>query len=306
MRQLPNSAAVTYSLAAASLACAVLMTALYASGNPLYPELPKAPAASAMSLGSVAISAKAAVVYDPTDKVVLYQKNSDTPLPLASLTKLMTAEAVLAALPDTTIVTIAPQDLKPEGDWGFAPGETWNLRDLLTFGLVASSNDAMAAAADTVPGDIIAAMNLRAARLGLSRTYFSNPTGLDIDLETAGAYGSARDMAVLMASFLKEHPGLFEATANPAVTIRSGEKTLSADATAQPLQSIPGLIAAKTGYTDLAGGNLVAAFDIHLGHPIIIAVLGSSRDGRFEDVRTLIEAARAAAAKRGGSGNTSL
>jgi D-alanyl-D-alanine carboxypeptidase len=113
-------------------------------------------------------------------------------------------------------------------------------------------------------------------------------------------------MAVLMAAFLKEHPGLFEATANPSVSIHSGSKVLEAQATALPLQNIPGLIAAKTGYTDLAGGNLVAAFDIHLGHPIIIAVLGSSRDGRFEDVRALIEAARKTAANRTNNGTTSL
>ncbi len=293
---MPDSTAVLYTLAGASLVCAIVVTGLYASGNPLYPTLPAKPAASVMSIDSVNLSAKAAVVYDPTDKKILYAKNADTPLPLASLTKLMSAEAVLAATKAGAQVTITTDDLKPEGDWGFIPGEAWNIHDLLVFGLVASSNDAMAAAADAVPGGAIAAMNLRAAQLGLTRTYFSNPTGLDVDLETAGAYGSARDMAVLVASFLSEHPGLFEATANPSVTIRSGEHVLTADSTSIPLQSIPGLIAAKTGYTDLAGGNLVAAFDIHIGHPIIIAVLGSSRDGRFEDVKALIEAARRAAA----------
>jgi D-alanyl-D-alanine carboxypeptidase (penicillin-binding protein 5/6) len=293
---MPDSRSVLYTLAGLSLACALLIVGLYAAGNPLYPEIPHIPAAAAYSFGTVAISAKAAVVYDPTAKKFLYEKDPDTPLPLASLTKLMSAEAVLAGADKDAYVTITPEDLKPDGDWGFVPGQVWPLHDLLIFGLVASSNDAMAAAATAVPGDIIAAMNLRAAELGLTRTYFNNPTGLDVDLETAGAYGSARDMAKLVASFLDLHPGLFEATANPSITIRSGDQTLSAEATALPLQQIPGLIAAKTGYTDLAGGNLVAAFDIHIGHPVIIAVLGSSRDGRFKDVQMLIEAARKAAA----------
>lgn len=297
MIQMLDSKAVLYTLAGASLACAVVATAAYGStGGPTPIPVKKIPAAALISLNPDELSAKAAVVYDPTAKVMLFQKNGDMPLPLASLTKLMSAEAVLANTASGTIVTITPADLKPDGDWGFMPGESWRLHDLLVFGLVASSNDAMAAAAAAVPGDIIATMNLRAAELGLTRTYFNNPTGLDVDLETAGAYGSARDMAVLAGSFLQNYPGLFESTAHSNVSIRSlSGRTLQADSTSVPLQDIPGLIAAKTGYTDLAGGNLVAAFDIHLGHPVIIAVLGSTREKRFDDVRTLVEAARQAA-----------
>lgn len=295
MTRMHESKAVLYTLAAASFACALLITGLWAAGGPLYPPLSKTSSVLTPGFGDVSVSAKAAIVYDPASKKVLYAKEADQPLPLASLTKLMTAEAVLADTQADAQVVITASDLKPEGDWGFVPGEVWPLHDLLVFGLVASSNDAMAAAADAVPGDIIAAMNLRAAKLGLTRTYFSNPTGLDVDLETAGAYGSVRDMAVLVASFLQLHPGLFETTANPSITIRSGGHVLTAQSTSQSLQDIPGLIAAKTGYTDLAGGNLVAAFDIHIGHPIIIAVLGSTREGRFADVRILIEAARRAA-----------
>ena len=58
--------------------------------------------------------------------------------------------------------------------------------------------------------------------------------------------------------------------------------------------NIAGVLASKTGYTTLAGGNLVVAFDAGLNHPVIVAVLGSSYNGRFSDVTTLIEAAKAA------------
>jgi D-alanyl-D-alanine carboxypeptidase len=55
-------------------------------------------------------------------------------------------------------------------------------------------------------------------------------------------------------------------------------------------KTVPGLLASKTGYTDLAGGNLAIAFDAGLAHPVIVVVLGSSQEGRFTDVEKLIAA----------------
>jgi D-alanyl-D-alanine carboxypeptidase len=237
------------------------------------------------------------VVYDPATKQIWFSKDADVRLPLASLTKLMSAEAVLARGDANATVEITPESLKPSGDWGLRVGDHWNVVDLVRFGLAASSNDAMAAASSAVQGNIVDAMNDRAKELGLTQTYFYNPTGLDLDVETAGAYGSAHDIAVLAATFLAEHPALFEATVAPSVTISSGHEVLTATSTAEPLLDIPGLIGAKTGYTDLAGGNLVAAVDISVGRPIIVAVLGSTRDGRFADVKSLVNAVREARSK---------
>ncbi|MBC7836850.1 D-alanyl-D-alanine carboxypeptidase [Acetobacteraceae bacterium] len=245
-----------------------------------------------LGIAPSSITAKAAIVYDPVEKKVLFAKNADTPLPLASLTKLMTAQTVLGLQQDTQSVSITANDLSPEGDWGFLPGDVWRLRDLLRFGLVASANDAMAAAAAAASPHIIDEMNRTAGSLGLSQTYFLNPTGLDVDPETAGAYGSAYDMAVLASTFLGQYPTLFEATTQSSVTIQSGATILHASSTDTPILDIPGLIAAKTGYTDLAGGNLVAIFDIEIGRPVVIAVLGSTKEARFSDVRTLIDAVR--------------
>ena len=67
----------------------------------------------------------------------------------------------------------------------------------------------------------------------------------------------------------------------------------NAQNTNSTVNRIPGLIGSKTGYTTLAGGNLVIAFDVGLNHPIVIAVLGSTRDGRFEDVLKLTKATQA-------------
>lgn len=240
-----------------------------------------------------ALTGRAAIVYDTTTGQVLYAKNADVVLPLASLTKLIAAQAVLARRAADARTTITTEALDREGDWGFWLGEEWPVDDLIRFSLAASSNDAIAAAAIGVLGDDrVDLINEEAHHVGLSSTQVYNSTGLDVAEDQAGGYGTARDVVLLTAAFLREHPTFFETTAAPSVTISNGSRTLVATSTATPLLDMPGLIGAKTGYTDLAGGNLVAAFDLELGHPVVIAVLGSTRQGRFEDVKTLLEAVR--------------
>ena len=112
--------------------------------------------------------------------------------------------------------------------------------------------------------------------------------------DTSGAYGSAYDVALLASDFLKKYPQYFESSSHPSVTVSASGRTVTAIATALPLQDIPGFIAAKTGYTDLAGGNLVMAYDIDINHPLIAVVLGSTEEGRFDDIRTLVNASREA------------
>ncbi len=260
------------------------------------------PAAAGASVALVtldddALVAGAAVLYDLGTNRVLYQKNANESLPLASLTKLMAVETVLSQRAPETPVQITRNDLRPDGDSGLRVGETYPLGDLIKLALVASSNDAMEAAASSLGDDPIAAMNEAAGRLGLTKTSFYNATGLDVDQSTSGAYGSAYDVARLAGIFYKHHPDFFELTTKPDISIwsrpTSGKDTeLSAEATTVPLQRIPGFVAAKTGYTDLAGGNLVAVFDLEPGQTVIAAVLGSTRAGRFSDIETMITAAR--------------
>lgn len=236
----------------------------------------------------------AATIYDPQAGTFLYAKNEETQLPLASLTKVMTAAMVLASADQDKPVRIDAGALHGAGDLGPKLGETWSLENLVTFGLVASSNDAIAAAAaSTIGGDILESMNNEAKRLGLAQTYFLDSIGLDLTPQTAGAYGSARDMAILMASFLKRYPHILEATARNHVPVGH---SLEVESTSVPIHDIPGLIGAKTGFTRLSGGNLVAAFDADIGRPLIAVVLGSSEEGRFEDMRALIGAAKASVA----------
>ncbi len=120
-----------------------------------------------ISLAPESLTATSVVVYDPTTGKILFSKEANVQRPLASLTKLMSAAVVLSAERENTPVQITQEDIASEGDWDLRVGETWPLYDLVSFGLVASSNDAMAAAAASVDGSVIDNMNMAAKNLGL-------------------------------------------------------------------------------------------------------------------------------------------
>ncbi len=242
------------------------------------------------------LTAKAAIVYDPATGRVLYQKNAYQSLPLASLTKLVTATAILNHTNSNPTIVITKNMLVEDGavaDADFSPGDRMTLHDLLKIGLIASSNDAIQAAVSVLGPNYTQVLEATVFNLGLKDMEFNNGTGLDIDKNTAGAYGSAYDMAVVTANFAMHHPEYFDLTQKPAVTISAGRgSTISASATMQPLQDMPGFVGAKTGYTAVAGGNVVAIYDVEVGHPLVIVILGSTQTGRFIDAETLIQAAR--------------
>ena len=254
--------------------------------------------------GALVLTARAAAVLDTATGETLFEKQSDAQLPLASLMKIMTVETALAAAPRYALVPVLPEFLETEGDSGLVSEESWTLKDLLSFTLVASSNDGATAAA-AIGGSFlsqsgaraesreafIAAMNREAAERGLGSMYFLNETGLDETGEIAGGYGSARDIGRLIASAYRAHPELFDATAlSSALFTEENGNRHSANNTNTAAAAIPLLRASKTGTTDLAGGNLAVVFDAGVGKPIAIAVLGSTEEGRFADVQALVAA----------------
>lgn len=253
---------------------------------------------------AVTLEAKSAYVYDARTKAVLFAKNENTRLPLASLTKVMAALVAKEISPTYGTVTVTREALSIEGDSGLKAGERWSLKDLLDFSLVSSSNDGIRAVAlslgalsnatvgsEEIVDDFVRSMNKKALELDLKNTYFWNETGLDESEVKGGAYGSAKDMATLLEYVISREPALLEATREKETTLISLDKFEHVARNTNSLASaIPGLIASKTGFTSTAGGNLVFAFDPELGHPIVISILGSSAEGRFEDARKLVEA----------------
>lgn len=248
------------------------------------------------------IIGEAAFVYDVALQKVIYEKNPDVKLPLASITKLMTALVASEIVASNSTVPISYSAILQDGDSGLKDGEAFSLNSLMELTLTNSSNDgayAMAAAAGALldsnkpATSFVEAMNVRARELGLNQTVFKNPTGLDISETEAGALGSARDVAFLMDYILKNQPQILESTTNSSVVVRDNSgSTHEVDNTNDLIGVIPGLIGSKTGYTTLAGGNLTVAFDTSLNRPVIVVVLGSSRNGRFADVVKLVEATK--------------
>src|SRR3989338_7789600 len=112
------------------------------------------------------LEAKAAALYDVKSGRLLYQKNANEQLTLASLTTLMAAEVVLSQKSPDTPVQISLNDVRATGDSGLKPGDTITLGDLIKFSIVASSKNEMTHAAASLGSDPIAAMNVAAYALG--------------------------------------------------------------------------------------------------------------------------------------------
>ncbi|MDB5195291.1 MAG: serine-type D-Ala-D-Ala carboxypeptidase D-alanyl-D-alanine carboxypeptidase [Parcubacteria group bacterium] len=255
------------------------------------------PATSTPAAGNayahVALIGHAAVVYDLSTGQMLYEKNADTQLPLASLTKLLTTYAAVTNLTPDAPVVITDTAVAQEGDSGLAVGQTFALKDIARFALVASSNDAAEAIAEAaasrhaVTNQSLLASAASAA--GLTQTYALNGTGLDVSAKVAGGYGSAHDIALLAGALLKQAPTIAHATIESAIAVRDYTGTVhTLPNTNQDIARVPNPLLSKTGFTDLAGGNLVVVFDAGIDHPVAVVVLGSTRDGRFTDVETLV------------------
>jgi len=248
----------------------------------------------------VKIYADAAFVWDVVGQRALYQKNADEPLPLASITKLMTALVAYELVTSDTPVTITKTAAAQQSGGSFTEGEVFAAKELADFALISSYNSAaytLAATVGELLGDedavtqFVAAMNIRAEELNLTTLEYVNPTGLDVSATEAGAVGSARDTAFLMEYILLNHPEILTPTVTEYTRLYNQSGAFhEAYNTNDILTDIPNLLGSKTGFTDLAGGNLIIAFDAGYNRPIIVTVLGSSRNERFSDIKKLVAA----------------
>lgn len=247
----------------------------------------------------ITLEARAAYILDITSGETVYEKNADEILPLASLTKIMTAITAADALDDATPIPISRAALAAEGSQGLFVGETWSPRELMRLTLVSSSNDGARALAEYfVEESFVQTMNRKSMELGLRKTYFFNATGLDLSRQTSGGYGTAKEIASLLSYGVSHYPDIFNPTRRRELTFASlSGVSHRVKNTNEGVESSFGVIASKTGYTALAGGNLAVVFDAGLQHPLAAIVLGSSPDGRFSDMETLMSAALAYAAE---------
>lgn len=184
---------------------------------------------------------------------VLYEKNADEFLPIASTTKIMTAMVVLETCGLSEKVVIPPECADVEGSgMGLTPGETLSVEDLLCGLMLQSGNDAAVALAIHAAGSVEAfadRMNERAAALGLTKTHYVNPHGLDAE----GQGSTARELAVI-AQAAMENETFRRIVSTERKTI--GDQTYVNHN--RLLRTYPGAVGVKTGYTMAAGRILVS------------------------------------------------
>jgi D-alanyl-D-alanine carboxypeptidase len=247
------------------------------------------------AFAEIPIEAKAAIVYDLATGKALYEKNADAQLPLASLTKLLTVYAALRVLSPEMPIIIPASALAVDDAHTFSAGQTFSLSDLARLTLTGSLNDGAAAIASATASrenktesEMLASA---AAALDLAQTYALNGSGLDVNAAISGGYGSAADLAHLAGALVALSPDIAAATTRDIAKATSAGGTSFSIKNTDPITgTIPRLLLSKTGYTDLAGGNLTLVFDVGIQHPIAVVVLGSSRSARFTDGASLVAA----------------
>ena len=234
------------------------------------------------------ISARAALLYDLTTKKTLFEKGSKEKLPIASLTKIMTAIIALENPQKDNRYLVIKQDLVGENSMGLTEGEVFTLEELLYGLMLASGNDAAEVLARNYSfgrEGFVKAMNDKAKSLGLLDTHFTNPSGLEGD---GDQYSSAYDLFVISNYAISNFP-LFQkvvSTFQYTIPYSKDHKEFYLENETNLLTSYQGVKGVKDGYTPEAGLCLVTYLE-HGGHRIIGVLLGS--DDRRGEMKELLD-----------------
>lgn len=235
---------------------------------------------------------KSAILIEQTTGQVLYSQNPDEPLPIASVTKIMTLLLTMEAmergvLKKDDLVPISEHAASMGGSQAYLePGEAITLDDVLKAVFVSSANDGAVALAELISGSedaFVAAMNDKAASLGMTNTVFCNPTGLD-DGDTG--HSSARDVAI-MSKELLAYDEIYAYSTIWIDTIRGGAFGLSN--TNKLIRFYPGATGLKTGSTAKAKYCLSASAERNGLKLCAVVLAGESSAERFTAAKTLLD-----------------
>ena len=264
------------------------------------PEKPKKP--------NLELQARAAIstkINKASREKILFKKNINQPLPIASLTKLMTAVIVLENFGDDNLskkVIVSPEaasqeNVPPVNAINLTAGQIITLGELLDRMLIYSVNDAAFALAEAVDvengGNFVEEMNQKAIEWGLTNTHFVNPAGLDPENENLHSnydnlvffnYSTAEDLATLSQRILEEYPLIF------AITLKEGEYKKENGISTLQLPRDQFFFGGKTGYTDEAGGCMLLVLEDEKGNKLINIILGTpSSTARITEMQKLID-----------------
>lgn len=232
------------------------------------------------------VTAEASLVYDIDDNIILHQKNQNLKLPIASLTKLMTAILILEQhqLTEKVKVSSIIQNIQPS-KMNLKQNEVLTVEDLLAGLIIESANDAAFVLAEYNSGEIskfVEKMNLKAKKLGLKNTKFNNPAGFDND----DNYSTVIDLLRLSKEVINKSELVKLASQKDKTTKSiSGEQHLL-NSTNNLLNSSFNVSGLKTGTTINAGQCLITVSQTD-GKKLLTIVLNSKN--RFNDSKILID-----------------
>ena len=239
------------------------------------------------------INARAAILYDLNSEKVLFSAEPEKKLPIASLTKLMTAVIVIenADLEDTvTVKNSAIEKSKKEGGGSdLNAGEKIKVSDLLKLILIESSNDAAYSLdehlADKYGISLVEKMNEKAGIIGMGDTLFTEAAGLD----DQNSFSTSQDL-IKLVKYSFRYDLLYDILKIQKTEVVSTDGRLRHQIlnTNQLLGLLFNIIGGKTGFTELAGGSMILVTEAPSGSSRLITIVLGSSD-RFSDARRLVE-----------------
>lgn len=232
-------------------------------------------------------TARSIVVRDVASGMILVEKNSYEPRPIASITKLMSALVMLERNPSwTATTTVVEGELI---DTHMYSGDTYTYDELWVSGLVASSNKAIMSLSDAIGWNrsaFIERMNQKSKEIGMEEAGFAEPTGLD-----EANYATAVDVAALLREAL-DHEDINRAVNTNEITLYSAERGKSHhmwNTNWLQLGWIPSdlkVVGGKTGYIQASGYNLAVRLENEQGVQLDVIILGAEKhEDRFTEAR---------------------
>ena len=248
--------------------------------------------------------ARSAVVIDGSSGRVLFGKNAEEAMPMASTTKIMTCMLALEEADPENLVEVSQNaSMQPEVHLGAGVGETFYLKDLLYALMLESYNDAAVMIAEQISGSVevfTGLMNQKAKELGCSNTHFVTPNGLDGTDEDGIHHTTAQDLARIMKYCVWDSPKaaeFLEITQARSHTFSNMEGTRSYTCVNHNafLDRYEGVISGKTGFTSAAGYCYVCAVESK-GRKFAAVVLACgwpyNRTYKWKDMTKLMDYAK--------------
>ncbi len=248
------------------------------------------------------VTSKAAVVIEGSTGEILFEKNKDEELMLASVTKVMTLLLIFEELKSGKInlndpVTVSEYAASMGGSQVYLePGETQTVDTMIKCISISSANDAAVAMAEHISGSetaFVDRMNKRASELGMTHTHFINCNGLDDDI-TSGHYSSAYDIALMSRELVMKHPEISDySTVWMDTFVHKNSKGVESEFgltnTNKLIRSYNGITGLKTGSTSKAKYCLSATAKRDNIDIISVILAAPDHKARFAEAARLLD-----------------